>query len=145
MSAAVGCIGSLNSKNERKMRWLCTSNPRWTFEIFFSVIEAAICPRECSSSNTNSRFLANSAIPRQPQQASASLNCLGMAPSRFVASRNCAGIGLHVVVPGRPFCSSSLSLDFSLLGIPIASSPWFTFINNFPSIVSNAKRDWVQG
>jgi hypothetical protein len=140
--ATVGNIGSLNAKNDRKMHWLCTSNPRWTFEIF-SLIEAAICPRECSSSNTNSRSLANSAIPRQPQQASASLNCLGMAPSRFVASRNCAGIGLHIVVPSRPFCSSSLSLGSSLLGIPIALSPWFTFINNFPSIVSNAKRDRV--
>jgi hypothetical protein len=139
----VGCIGSLNAKNERKVYRLCTSNPPWTFEIFFSVIEAAVCPRECSSSNTNSRSLANSAIPRQPQQASASLNCLGMAPSRFVASRNCAGIGLHIVVPSRPFCSSSLSLGSSLLGIPIALSPWFTFINNFPSIVSNAKRDRV--
>jgi hypothetical protein len=141
--ATVGCVGSLNSKNERKMRWLCTSNPRWTFEIF-SVIEAAICPRECSSSNTNSRPLANLEILRQPLQASASLNFLGMAPSRFVDNRNCAAIGLHIVVPGRPFCSSSLSLGSSLLGILIASSPWFTFINNFPSIVSNAKRDWVQ-
>jgi hypothetical protein len=122
LRATVGYIGSLNAKNERKMHWLCTSNPRWTFEIFSTVIEAAICPRECSSSNTSRRSLANSVIPRQPQQASVSLNCLGMGPSRFVASRNCAGIGLHVVVSGRPFCSSSLPLDSSLLGIPIALS-----------------------
>jgi hypothetical protein len=141
--ATVGSIRSLNAKNERKMHWLRTSNSRWTFEIFSTVIEAAIHPRESSSSNTNSRSLANSPILRQPQQASASLNCLDMAPSRFAASRNCTGIGLHIVVPGRPFSSSSLSMDSSLPGIPIALSPWFTFTDNFPSIVSNAKRDWA--
>jgi hypothetical protein len=130
-------------KKERKMHRLCTANPRSTFEIF-GIIEIAICPRECDSSNTSSRSLANSAIPRQHQQASASLDCLGMEPSIFVASRNCAGIGLQYRCPRSSVLLLLLPLDSPLLGIPIAWSPWFTFINNFPSIVSDAKRDWVQ-